>query len=161
MTQPNRLPTGGRIDRDRPIEFVFGGRTYTGYAGDTLASALLANGVREVTTSVNLGRVRGISGSWAEDATAQIGVDAPFIEPMIPATTVELCPGLLAHGVPGWGRLSFEPDTARYDRLHHHPDVLVVGAGAAGLMAALICARAGVSVLLVDERNTPGGATPD
>ena len=160
MSQSNRIAAGGRVDRDRPVDFVFDGVTYTGYAGDTLASALLANGVRTVTTSVNLGRPRGISGSWAEDATAQVGIDAPFIEPMVPATTVELCPGLVAHGVPGWGRLSTEPDTARYDRLHHHPDVLVVGAGAAGLMAALICARAGVSVLLVDERNEPGGSTP-
>ncbi|MFT4126756.1 MAG: FAD-dependent oxidoreductase [Gordonia sp. (in: high G+C Gram-positive bacteria)] len=160
MTQQFRLPTGGRIDRDRPIEFVFAGTTYTGYAGDTLASALLANGVRQITTSVNRGRPRGVTGSWAEDATAQVGVVAPYSEPMVPATTVELCPGLIAHGVPGWGRLSSEPDTARYDSLHHHPDVLVVGAGAAGLTAALLAARAGVRVLLIDERTEAGGATP-
>ncbi|MEE3852336.1 2Fe-2S iron-sulfur cluster-binding protein [Gordonia sp. LSe1-13] len=165
MTQPyrvpaHRVPEGGRIDRDRAIEFTFDGTTYTGHPGDTLASALLANGIRTITTSVNLGRPRGITGSWAEDATAQVGVDAPFVEPMVPATTVDLCPGLAAHGVPGWGKLSADPDPARYDSLHHHPDVLVVGAGAAGLMAALMAARAGCTVLMVDERSDPGGASP-
>ena len=160
MSQPFRRPTGGRIDRSVTIEFTFDDVTYTGHPGDSLASALLANGVRTVTTSVNLGRPRGVTGSWSEDATAQVGVDAPFAEPMVPATLVELCPGLVAHGVPGQGRLSHDPDDARYDALHHHPDLLVVGAGAAGLMAGLVAARGGAQVLLVDERAEPGGATP-
>lgn len=160
MTQTFRTPSGGRVDRTTPIDFVFDGATYTGYAGDSLASALLANGVRSITSSVILHRTRGVTGSWADDATAQIGVDTPYSEPMVPATTVELCPGLVAHGVPGLGRLSFDVDTARYDSLHHHPDLLVVGAGPAGLMAALIAARAGLQVLLLDERAEPGGATP-
>lgn len=160
MTQTFRTPSGGRVDRDTPIDFVFDGATYTGYAGDSLASALLANGVRSITSSVILNRSRGVTGAWADDATAQIGVDAPYSEPMVPATTVELCPGLVAHGVPGLGRLSFDVDTARYDSLHHHPDLLVVGAGPAGLMAALIAARAGLQVMLLDERDEPGGATP-
>ncbi|MGC4936166.1 2Fe-2S iron-sulfur cluster-binding protein [Gordonia sp. DT30] len=163
MTQVHnafRTRTGGRIDRNRPIDFVFDGRTYQGYAGDTLASALLANGIRTVTASTILGRPRGITGSWSEDATAQVGIDAPYIEPMMPATMIELCPGLIAHGVPGRGTLSTDIDTARYDALHHHPDLLVVGSGAAGLMAALMAARAGVAVLLVDERPEAGGAGP-
>lgn len=160
MTQPFRTPTGGRIDRSTPIEFEFDGATYTGCAGDTLASALLANGIRSITTSVILGRPRGVTGSWADDATAQVGIAAPYSEPMVPATTVELCSGLVAHGVPGLGTLSPDVDTARYDALHHHPDILVVGAGAAGLMAALLAARAGLRVLLVDERGEAGGATP-
>lgn len=156
-----RVPSPARIDRTQPVEFVFDDVTYRGYAGDTLASALLANGVHTVSSSVNRGRVRGITGAWAEDATAQVGIDAPYREPMVPATTVEICPGLVAHGVPGWGKLSEPVDTARYDSLHHHPDVLVVGAGAAGLMAAVITARAGVPVLLIDERPEPGGVRPD
>ncbi|MGW5523630.1 FAD-dependent oxidoreductase [Gordonia sp. NPDC003950] len=155
-----RIPTGGRIDRTRPIDFVFDGVTYSGYAGDTLASALLANGIHTITSSVNLGRVRGITGSWSEDATAQVGIDAPYSEPMVPATTIELCPGMVAHGVPGRGKLSADIDAARYDSLHHHPDVLVVGAGAAGLMATLMAGRAGARVMLVDERPEAGGITP-
>ena len=90
MTQTFRTPSGGRVDRDTSIDFVFDGATYTGYAGDSLASALLANGVRSITSSVILHRSRGVTGSWADDATAQIGVDAPYSEPMVPATTVEL-----------------------------------------------------------------------
>ncbi|WP_066904642.1 2Fe-2S iron-sulfur cluster-binding protein [Millisia brevis] len=156
-----RTPSGGTVDRTAPIEFVFDGQTYTGYRGDTLASALLANGIHRITTSVNLGRPRGITGSGAEDATAQVGIDAPFIEPMVPATTIELCPGLVAHGVPGWGRLSDEPDRARYDALHHHAEILVVGAGPAGLAAAVTAARTGVRVILVDDRPQPGGAQVD
>ena len=160
MTRSHRATTGGRIDRSVPIEFEFDGVAYTGHPGDTLASALLANGIRTITSSVILGRPRGVTGSWADDATAQIGIDAPYSEPMVPATTVELCPGLVAHGVAGLGTLSSDVDTARYDSLHDHPDVLVVGAGAAGLMASLIAARAGLRVLLVDERTEAGGATP-
>ncbi len=45
-TQPNRLASGGRIDRVRQVAFTFDGKSYSGYAGDTLASALLANGVK-------------------------------------------------------------------------------------------------------------------
>ncbi|WP_055475798.1 FAD-dependent oxidoreductase [Gordonia sp. HS-NH1] len=160
LFQPFRTGAGGRIDRNTPIDFVFDGVTYRGYRGDTLASALLANGIRVVTTSVNLGRPRGVTGAWAEDATAQVGIEAPFVEPMVPATSVALCPGLVAHGVPGWGKLSSAVDDARYDSLHHHPDVLVVGAGPAGLMAAVACARAGARVLLLDERAEPGGRMP-
>ena len=45
MSQVNRLPHGGRVDRSKPLRFVFDGKPYTGFQGDTLASALLANGV--------------------------------------------------------------------------------------------------------------------
>jgi sarcosine oxidase subunit alpha len=73
--QPQRLPTGGRIDRSKPLSFRFDGRKLEGYAGDTLASALLANGVSIVGRSFKLRRPRGIVGSGAEEPNAimQIG----------------------------------------------------------------------------------------
>ena len=61
MTQTHRLTDGGRIDRDRPIDFFFNGRRYSGYEGDTLASALLANGVMLVGRSFKYHRPRGIT----------------------------------------------------------------------------------------------------
>ena len=109
----------------------------TGHPGDTLASALLAAGRHQITTSIKLGRPRGIAAAWAEDPCGLVQIEQPFPEPMLLATTVELYDGLVAHGIPGQGRLSRIPDPARYDAVHHHVDVLVVGAGPAGLTAAL------------------------
>ena len=70
-------------------------------------------------------------------------IEEPFPEPMLLATTVELVDGLVARGIPGQGRLAHVPDPARYDATHAHADLLVVGAGPAGLAAALTAARAG------------------
>ena len=81
MTQTFHTPSSGRVDRDTPIDFVFDGATYTGHAGDSLASALLANGVRSITSSVILHRSRGVMGSWADDATAQVGVCLLYTSP--------------------------------------------------------------------------------
>ena len=77
---------------------------------------------------------------------------------MVLATTIELYDGLVAHGIPGQGRLSLDPDPARYDAVHHHVDVLVIGAGPTGLTAALNAARAGASVALIDEQSEAGGS---
>ncbi len=153
-----RTPTGGAIDRDTLLHFTFHGRPYTGHPGDTLASALLANGVHEVGSSVRLGRPRGIVAAGSADPTSLVQVEAPFPEPMLLATTVELYDGLVARGLAGQGRLAAEPDPARYDAKHEHCDVLVVGAGPAGLVAALTAARSGARVVLVDEQNQAGGA---
>ena len=60
MSQTNRLNSGGRIDRSRAVSFSFDGKSYSGFAGDTLASALLANGVRLVGRSFKYHRPRGI-----------------------------------------------------------------------------------------------------
>ncbi|MGZ3145349.1 2Fe-2S iron-sulfur cluster-binding protein [Lentzea chajnantorensis] len=155
-----RTPTGGEVDRTTLLRFTFNGQDYTGHPGDTLASALLANGVHEIGTSVKLGRPRGIVAAGSEDPTSLVQVEAPFSEPMLLATTVELYDGLVARGLAGQGRLAAEPDPARYDAKHVHCDVLVVGAGPAGLMAALTAARSGARVVLVDEQNRPGGALP-
>ncbi|MGW7001491.1 sarcosine oxidase subunit alpha family protein, partial [Streptomyces sp. NPDC054933] len=76
----------------------------------------------------------------------------------LPATTVELYDGLVASGLPGRGRLATEPDPARYDAVHAHCDVLVVGAGPAGLAAAAAAVRTGARVILADEQPEPGGS---
>ncbi|MCY9783403.1 2Fe-2S iron-sulfur cluster-binding protein [Nocardiopsis sp. EMB25] len=158
MSATFRLPTGGLIDRDTALRFTFNGRSMTGHPGDTLASALLANGVHAIGTSVKYGRPRGIVAAGSEDPTSLVQIEQPFPEPMLTATTVELYDGLVAHGLPGQGRLASEPDPARYDAKHVHCDVLVVGAGPAGLVAALTAARGGARVVVVDEQNQAGGA---
>ncbi|WP_290058122.1 2Fe-2S iron-sulfur cluster-binding protein [Amycolatopsis solani] len=139
-----------------PLKFTFDGRELTGFLGDTLASALLANGVHRVATSIKYGRPRGIFGAGVEDSNALVQIEAPFPEPMLSATTVELYDGLVARGLRGQGRLATEPDPARYDAKHAHCDVLVIGAGPAGRAAA---ASAEGRVLLVDDQ--PDGEAPE
>src|ERR687886_2001568 len=158
MTSPFRTAEGGRIDRATTLEFTFDGQRLTGHPGDTLASALLAAGRHQVATSVKLGRPRGIAAAWAEDPSGLVQIEEPFPEPMLLATTVELTDGLVARGIPGQGRLADVPDSARYDAKHAHADLLVVGAGPAGLVAALTAARAGARVVLVDEQSEAGGS---
>ncbi|NBH09794.1 2Fe-2S iron-sulfur cluster-binding protein [Amycolatopsis sp. SID8362] len=139
-----------------PLKFTFDGRELTGFLGDTLASALLANGIHRVATSIKYGRPRGIVGAGVEDSNALVQIEAPFPEPMLSATTVELYDGLVARGLSGQGRLSTEPDPARYDAKHAHCDVLVIGAGPAGRAAA---AAASGRVLLVGDQ--PDGEAPE
>ncbi|MFI1169819.1 sarcosine oxidase subunit delta family protein [Streptomyces sp. NPDC020801] len=153
-----RLSAGGRIDRDAPLTFTFDGTEYQGYRGDTLASALLANGVIQAGTSIKLGRPRGIFSAGVEEPNAVVQIEAPFPEPMLPATTVELYDGLVASSLPGQGRLATEPDPARYDAVHAHCDLLVVGAGPAGLAAAAAAARSGARVILADDQPELGGS---
>ena len=199
--QVHRLPAGGRIDRDQVLDFTFDGRALQGFAGDTLASALLASGVDVVARSFKYGRPRGIVGHGAEEPNAivEVGSDASCV-PNLRATQVELYDGLEARStgssvfqraVGAFGRLlpagfyyktfmssprawmawervlrhaagfgkapdAADPDT--YDRMNHHCDVLVVGAGPAGLSAALEAARSGARVLLADEQSELGGS---
>ncbi len=109
MTQHNRLASGGRIDRSRTLEFTFNGKRYQGYQGDTLASALLANGVSVVNRSIKYHRPRGIVGSWAEEPNAilQIGTGAETL-PDQRATQVELYDGLEARSINGWPGLGLD-----------------------------------------------------
>jgi sarcosine oxidase subunit alpha len=205
-SQQQRLPGGGRIDRRRPLRFTFDGAAYEGYAGDTLASALLANSVHLVGRSFKYHRPRGIFGAGAEEPNAlvQLGTGA-HIEPNVRATQVELYDGLsaapqncwpsvrfdlwalngmlgslfpagfyyktfmwpqswwrrvyerLIRRAAGLGRAPAAPDPDRYEHMHAHCDVLVVGAGPAGLMAALAAGRSGARVILVDEQPELGG----
>jgi sarcosine oxidase, subunit alpha len=150
--QEFRTERGGLVDRSRVLPFRFDGQDYEGYAGDTLASALLANGVHRTGSSIRLGRPRGIFAAGVEEPNALVQIEEPFPEPMLPATVVELYDGLVARGLNGRGRLATEPDPARYDARHAHCDVLVVGAGPAGLAEASSAASSGARVIVVDEQ---------
>ncbi|HYP44943.1 MAG TPA: 2Fe-2S iron-sulfur cluster-binding protein [Propionibacteriaceae bacterium] len=153
-----RVRTGSRQVADRPLTFFFDGVRYPGFVGDTLASALLAAGVRVAARSIRYDRPRGITSAGPEEPTAIVQVDEPFPEPMLAAPMIELQDGLAASTIRGRGRLASGRDPAAYDALHHHCDVAVVGAGPAGLAAALAAGRRGARVLLLDDRPAAGGA---
>ncbi|MBX2805399.1 MAG: (2Fe-2S)-binding protein, partial [Hyphomicrobiales bacterium] len=106
--QPFRLARGGRIDRTKPVRFSFNGRNYTGFAGDTLASALLSNGVHIVARSFKYHRPRGIFGAGAEEPAGlvQIGRDAARTDPNMRATEVEIYEGLEAFPQNCWPSLN-------------------------------------------------------
>ena len=95
MTQAFRLPNGGIIDRAEALPFEFDGARYEGFAGDTLASALLANGVHLVGRSFKYHRPRGILSAGVDEPNAlvQLGRGARA-EPNVRATTQELHHGL-------------------------------------------------------------------
>ncbi|HKF61557.1 MAG TPA: 2Fe-2S iron-sulfur cluster-binding protein, partial [Dongiaceae bacterium] len=105
MTRPltRRLPEGGRIDRKREIAFTLDGRRMTGFAGDTLASALLGAGVTLVGRSFKYHRPRGLLSAGVEEPNGlfTLGV-GDRREPNIPATMTDLVPGLAARRQSGW-----------------------------------------------------------
>ena len=201
-----RLASGGTIDRSERINFTFDRRQYSGHPGDTLASALLANGVHLTGRSFKYHRPRGIYTSGPEEPNALVTLgEHGLSEPNTPATSIEIFDGLVCHSQNRWPSLAFDlmavnsllkplipagfyyktfmwprsfwyriyeplirraaglgsvasdPDPDRYEHANLHCDVLVVGAGPAGLMAALAASRAGAQVLLVDERPHIGG----
>jgi sarcosine oxidase subunit alpha len=203
-----RTAAGGRIDRSRPLRFEFDGNSYEGFAGDTLASGLLANGVHLVGRSFKYHRPRGILAAGSEEPNALVTVvrDAARYTPNLRATQVELYDGLVAHSQNRWpslkrdlGRVNdllsaffpagfyyktfmwprkawkalyepiirraaglgvapTQPDPDRYAQRYAHCDVLVVGAGPAGIAAALAAAEAGSRVILCDESAEFGGS---
>ena len=107
--QPNRLRQGGRIDRTRPLTFSFDGEVCEGFAGDSLASALIAGDLSLVGRSFKLRRPRGIVGSGAEEPNAimQVGTGAAA-QPNLLATQVELHEGLVAGTTKGWPGVRFD-----------------------------------------------------
>lgn len=155
-----RLPEGGLgIDRTRTLAFTWHDTPLHGYAGDTLASALLGAGVRVLGTSVSAGRPRGIMSAGLEEATgfAQVA-SAPVEEPLVRTTALPLYEGLAAHGRIVRGALVPTRDPARFDWRYAHCDLLVVGGGPAGLAAAREGARAGARVIVADCAPVLGGS---
>jgi sarcosine oxidase, subunit alpha len=199
-----RLPAGGRIDRGQPIRFTFDGRTLTGFAGDSLAAALLGASVGVAARSFKYHRPRSIIAAGVDEPNVlvQLGRGARST-PNIKATTVELYDGLEARSVNAWPSAGFDlmaavsllarfmpagfyyktfmwpdwrvfkpvirraaglgrspdlPDCDTYDRRYRECDVLVVGGGPVGLVAAHNAARTGARVILVENDHLFGGS---
>ena len=109
MTQPARVPTGGLVDRQQPRQFTFDGHAYQGYAGDTLASALVANGVRLVGRSFKYHRPRGLLSAGPEEPNALVELrSGARREPNSRATVIELFDGLEARSQNRWPSLRFD-----------------------------------------------------
>ncbi|MEN0116174.1 MAG: sarcosine oxidase subunit alpha [Agrobacterium cavarae] len=202
----HRLPTGGLIDRAKPLSFTFDGKTMQGFQGDSLASALLANGQQLVARSFKYHRPRGILTAGAAEPNALMTIgNGGRTEPNTRATMQELYAGLEARSQNRWpsldfdigamtglispflsagfyyktfmwpaafweklyepfirraaglGKASYEADPDAYDKCWAHCDLLVIGAGASGLAAALTAGRAGARVILLDEHSLAGG----
>ncbi len=196
----NRLPAGGLVHRQRPLTFTLNGKRYGALEGDSLASALLANGVSVLGRSFKYHRPRGLMTAGSEEPNALLTVgDGAFAIPNQRATMVPVHDGQSARTQNAWPSVDLDFGVvndllspalgagfyyktfmiggpyvwrafeffirraaglgaarqdrlpARFEKVNAHCDVLIVGAGPAGLAAALTAARAGVRVILVDE----------
>ena len=205
MSQTHRIDAG-LVDRNQMLKFSWNDKWLSGHPGDTLASALLANGERLVARSFKYHRPRGIFSAGSEEPNALVQLrKGAAQEPNTKATTVELFDGLQAtsqnHRGPlewdlmaaidllspflsagfyyktfmwpksfwekvyepfirasaGLGKLSMQADPDRYDHGFLHCDILIIGAGPAGLSAALAAGRTGARVILADEDFRMGG----
>ena len=212
-----RLDQGGRIDRKKPVSFTWDGKTLTGFSGDTLAAALIANNEKVLGRSFKYHRPRGVMSAGVEESGAMVTIgEGNKQDPNVKATMQELYEGLSARGQNAWpnvrmdvgvinnllnrffsagfyyktfmgcranwlpwglgkgtrfwmlceriirkaagmGQASRQPDPDVYDHAHGFCDVLVVGAGPAGLSAAVTASKAGLDVLLVEQDHELGG----
>jgi len=202
-----RVPGRGRVLHNRPVSFTFDGDTYQGLEGDTVASALIANGVHLMGRSFKYHRPRGPIAAGSEEPNALIGTrrGKGQFEPNTRATVQEIWNGLetssqnkypslkfdigaindclymlfsagfyyktfmwprsfwdkvyepFIRAAAGLGVSPTEPDPDNYASRYLHTDILVVGAGPAGLAAARAAAESGLRVTLVDENAEPGG----
>jgi len=204
--QDLRLSEGTGVDTTQTVVFKYDDVVYEGVKGDTLASALLANGVRLVGRSFKYHRPRGVftAGPEEPNALVQLG-EGDRTEPNTRATQVELFSGLNANSqncfpsvrfdvgainsllsrflpagfyyktfmwpaslwmtyerfirrAAGLGKSPVEKDPDNYEQVYDHCDVLVVGAGPAGLAAAHAAAACGGRVMLIDEQSEAGGS---
>ena len=203
-----RKPARGVVDQKQPIRFTFDGKTYSGFRGDSLASALIANGVHLMGRSFKYHRPRGVVGAGSEEPNALVVVDRGTGRESVNlrATSVELFDGLLARSQNSFPNLKFdigafnntfslffpagfynktfmwpksfwdkvyEPfirnmaglgpapravDPDSYASSYGHCEILIVGAGPAGIAAALQAAKSGERVILVDENARLGGS---
>jgi glycine cleavage system aminomethyltransferase T/NADPH-dependent 2,4-dienoyl-CoA reductase/sulfur reductase-like enzyme len=202
-----RLASGGLIDRGKPLSFTFDGESFQGFAGDSLASALMANGRMLMGRSFKYHRPRGPIAAGAAEPNALVELrSGGRKEPNTRATMIELYEGLEARSQNRWPSLAFdigainslaasifvagfyyktfmwpksfwekiyeplirraaglgsasrEADPDRYEKAYAHCDLLVIGSGPAGLMAALAAARSGGRVILADEGSELGGS---
>ncbi|PWE57370.1 sarcosine oxidase subunit alpha [Metarhizobium album] len=208
MSGANRIAGKGRLTPARTARFTFDGKSYTALQGDTVASALLANGVHLLGRSFKYHRPRGILSAGPEEPNALLDVsrDSARRQPNVRATVQEVFDGMKVESQNRWPSLAFdvgavndlmspffaagfyyktfmwpkkawhgiyepfirraaglgvaptEADPDHYASRYAHCDVLVVGAGVAGLAAALAAAEAGARVILVDEQPEVGGA---
>ena len=109
MTQLFRLANEGLLNRNKEIEFYFNGKKFTGYEGDTLASALLANGVHLVGRSFKYHRPRGFFGAGVDEPNAKLQVTINgYSEPNVNATEIELVEGLSATSQNCWPSVEFD-----------------------------------------------------
>src|SRR5271163_3862562 len=110
MTGEFRTAKGGRVDRAKPISFFFDGKPYGGLAGDTLASALIANGVHLMGRSFKYHRPRGLLSLGSDEPNALVTVDAGRgrVTPNLRATQVELHDRLVARSQNAWPSLKFD-----------------------------------------------------
>ena len=208
MSQNLRVKSSNFIDETTRVSFKFNGKTYHGFKGDTLASALLANDVHLVGRSFKYHRPRGImtSGSEEPNAIVQVGQDKAMTEPNVRATELEIYEGLVATSQNCWPSVNFDigginnflspllpagfyyktfmwpanfwekyeyvirhsaglgksptkPDKDIYDHKYIHCDVLVIGAGISGIMAAKTSAKNNLKTLLLEEKAEIGGST--
>lgn len=203
-----RIREKGRVNHSKQVRFTFNGKPYNGLEGDTLASALLANGEHLAGRSFKYHRPRGILTAGSEEPNALMGVSrgGGRYEPNTRATMIELYDGLkvesqnhwpslkrdigavndalymffsagfyyktfmwpksfwkkvyepFIRGAAGLGKSPSEPDPDTYASRYAHCDVLVIGAGPAGIAAALEAAKSGAKVMLVDEQGEMGGS---
>ncbi len=201
-----RIKNGGLIDRTSELNFKFDGKSFTGHQGDTLASALIANGVHLMGRSFKYHRPRGVISAGSSEPNALVELrEGGRKEANTRATMIELYDGLIAQSQNRWPSLDFdvgavtslassifvagfyyktfmwpksfwekiyeplirkaaglgtasrEADPDTYEKSYAHCDLLVVGSGPAGLMAALTAARSGACVILADEGSALGG----
>ncbi len=208
MSENLRVKTSNFIDETTRISFKFNGKTYYGFKGDTLASALISNNIHLVGRSFKYHRPRGImtAGSEEPNAIVQLGSDNALTEPNVRATEVEIYEGLEATSQNCWPSVNFDigginnilspflpagfyyktfmwpssfwekyeyfirksaglgksptkPDPDIYDHKYIHCDVLIIGAGISGIIAAKIAAKNNLKTLLLEEKNEIGGST--